>query len=84
MRTQEILEALSADGSVLIAINRSEGFERDSCTVELDFHPFIKQVGETVFEAAFKVAKELADYPGTPIRVREALKAYDRRTETLI
>jgi len=94
MRTNELLSALGAEGTVTVTISRSEdldlpscseeGLELPSCTVKVDYHPYVYHKGATVFDAALKVAKELAGYPGTPIRVREALKAFDRRTETLI
>jgi len=77
MRTQEILDALAQGGSVQVTVTA------DCCTVLLLHFPYIARQGKSVFDAAFQVAKHLAATDHMQDETREALEAYDRRTEIL-
>jgi len=78
MRTQELLSALAQGGSVQVNISKK------GCTVQLLHFPYIVRSAGSIFKAAFEVAKHLTATDHMKDETREALKAYDRRTETLI
>ena len=87
MRERELLQALAGgDGGIIVTIHHSmelANLKLPSCTIELEYHPYLKHVGETIFDAAFGLANELLKCPDIPTAVRITLRAFERRTETL-
>ncbi|KKL59630.1 hypothetical protein LCGC14_2213410 [marine sediment metagenome] len=77
MRTQEILDTLAQGGTVQVNITKK------CCTVKLLYFPYIVRYGNSVFDAAFKVAKHLTETSPPDGVLIEALKAFQRRKETL-
>ena len=86
-RERELLEALAlGDGGITLtedyAMERGD-LKLPSCTIELEYHPYLQHGGETVFETAFSLANQLLRCSSIPHEVRIALEAFQRRTETL-
>jgi hypothetical protein len=81
MRTNELLEALAQAGRGIECCLSAEGYPQ--AIVRTLYCPEIHGLGETLFDAALEVAKQLTKHSNCPPKVKEALDTYDRNTELL-